>query len=109
MFFSEVEGRMQKLSSFGQGKKFGLKSHLRGPSTQPFNYRQGFVITHFACAPCTLSVFSAIIARDYCFQSRTRFIVPGITLHCLTDHASFCLACPVKQKNSLMRQNLGTL
>ena len=28
---------MQKLSSFGQGKKFGLKSHLRGPSTQPFN------------------------------------------------------------------------
>ena len=28
MFFSEVEGHMQKLSSFGRGKKFGLKSHL---------------------------------------------------------------------------------
>ena len=38
MFFSEVEGHMQKLSSFGRGKKFGLKSHLRGPSTQPFIY-----------------------------------------------------------------------
>ena len=37
MFFSEVEGHMQKLSSFGRGKKFGLKSQLRGPSTQPFN------------------------------------------------------------------------
>ena len=37
MFFSEVEGHMQKLSSFGRGKKFGLKSHLCGPSTQPFN------------------------------------------------------------------------
>ena len=34
MFFSEVEGHMQKLSSFGRGKKFGLKSHL-GSSTQP--------------------------------------------------------------------------
>ena len=41
MFFSEVEGHMQKLSSFGQRKKFGLKSHLRGPSTQPFNYNHG--------------------------------------------------------------------
>ena len=37
MFFSEEEGHMQKLSSFGRGKKFGLNSHLRGPSTQPFN------------------------------------------------------------------------
>ena len=37
MLFSEVEGHMQKLSPFGRGKKFGLKSHLRGPSTQPFN------------------------------------------------------------------------
>ena len=37
MFFSEVEGHMQKLSSFGRGKKIGLKSHLRGSSTQPFN------------------------------------------------------------------------
>ena len=36
MFFSELEGHMQKLSSFGQGKKFGLKSHLCGCSTQPF-------------------------------------------------------------------------
>ena len=38
MFFSEVEGHMQKLSSFGRGKKFGLNSHLRGCSTQPFNW-----------------------------------------------------------------------
>ena len=38
MFFSEVEGHMQKLSSFGRGKKFGLKSHLRGSSTQPFKF-----------------------------------------------------------------------
>ena len=33
ILFSEVEDHMQKLSSFGRGKKFGLKSHLRGPST----------------------------------------------------------------------------
>ena len=36
MFFSEVEGHMQKLSSFGRGKKFALKCHLvvlpRSPS-----------------------------------------------------------------------------
>ena len=38
MFFSEVEGHMQKLSSFEQGKKIGLKSHFSGYSTQPFNY-----------------------------------------------------------------------
>ena len=37
MFFYEVEGHMQKLSSFGQGKKFSLKSHLRGCCTKPFN------------------------------------------------------------------------
>ena len=29
---------MQKLSSFGQGKKISLKSHLSGYSTQPFSY-----------------------------------------------------------------------
>ena len=39
MFFYEVEGHMQKLSAFGQGKKFGLKSHLRGCCMQPFNCR----------------------------------------------------------------------
>ena len=37
MFFSEVEGHMQKLSSFGQGRKFGPKSHLCGCCTKPFN------------------------------------------------------------------------
>ena len=37
MFFYEVEGHMPKLSSFGRGKKFGLKSHLRASCTQPFN------------------------------------------------------------------------
>ena len=36
MFFSEVEGHMQKLSSFGQGKKIRPKSYLHGSSTQPF-------------------------------------------------------------------------
>ena len=41
MFFSDVEGHMQKLSSFGRGKKFGLKSHLHGSSTQPFIYYYG--------------------------------------------------------------------
>ena len=34
MFFSEVEGHMQKLSSFGQGKKISLKSHLSGYSSR---------------------------------------------------------------------------
>ena len=28
MFFYEVEGHIQKLSSFGRGKKYGLKGHL---------------------------------------------------------------------------------
>ena len=28
LFFYEVEGHMQTLSSFGQVKKYGLKSHL---------------------------------------------------------------------------------
>ena len=37
MFFYEVEGHMPKLSSFGRGKEFGLKSHLRASCTQPFN------------------------------------------------------------------------
>ena len=38
MFFYEEEGHMPKLSSFGRGKEFGLKSHLRASCTQPFNY-----------------------------------------------------------------------
>ena len=38
IFFCEVEGHIPKLSSFGPGKKFGLKSHLRACCTQPFNY-----------------------------------------------------------------------
>ena len=38
MFFSEVEGHMQKLSSFGRGKKISVKRHLRGYSMQPFNF-----------------------------------------------------------------------
>ena len=38
VFSRKVQGHMQKLSSFGQGKKFGLKSHLRGCCTKPFNY-----------------------------------------------------------------------
>ena len=48
MFFSEVEGHMQKLSSFGRGKKLGLKSHLRGPSTQPFNFKL-LLVFHPGC------------------------------------------------------------
>ena len=38
MFSREVQGHMQKLSSFGRGQKFALKSHLRACCTKPFNY-----------------------------------------------------------------------
>ena len=47
MFFSEVEGHMQKLSSFGWGKKFDLKSHLHGCCRKPFNYK--FPVLHTRC------------------------------------------------------------
>ena len=57
MFFSEVEGHMQKLSSFGRGKKFGQKSHLHGPSTQPFDYSKKVVTSnkywHYSCYTST--------------------------------------------------------
>ena len=36
MFSREVQGHMQKLSSFGRGKKIRSKSHLRGCCTEPF-------------------------------------------------------------------------
>ena len=69
------------------------------------NYRQGFVITPLRALLARLAC-CAISARNYCLKILTRFIDPGITLHCLTDHASLCLGCPVKQTNLLMRQNI---
>ena len=41
-FFYEVEGHMQKLSSFGRGKNYGLKSHFRFLCIRPFKYKAPF-------------------------------------------------------------------
>ena len=40
MFFYEVGGHIQKVSSFQQGKKYGLKSHFvyAGPPSITFYY-----------------------------------------------------------------------
>ena len=58
---------MQKLSSFGQGKKFGLKSHLRACCTQPFNWdrHQHFQISfswvHTKRCFNNMNVFSSLV------------------------------------------------
>ena len=44
---------MQKLSSFGRGKKFGLNGHLHASCMQPFNYKS--ISLHEGTCRCNIS------------------------------------------------------
>ena len=63
MFFYKVEGHMPKLSSFGRGKKFRLKSHLGACCMQPFIYVRlllGELESFFLSMPVSLTEKSSL-------------------------------------------------
>ena len=70
IFLCEVEGHMQKFSSFGRGKKIGLKSHLvRGFCRQPFN--NGVNLQ-------TYKLFTKIVWNTMIFQSEVMELWTGL-------------------------------
>ena len=60
MFFYEVEGHMQKLSSFGQGKKIQPKKSLTGLLHEALQLRAGFFCTHQILSVKVAKVFLSL-------------------------------------------------
>ena len=77
---------MQKLSSFGRGKKFGLKSHLRGSSTQPFNYSS----LSFILKDIMRSIQN--ISKHFLSPGEMDFLLSRQTQACACTHLQLALA-----------------
>ena len=61
MFSRYVQGHMQKLSSFGQGKKICLKSHISACCTKPFICK----LANFVCDTLETTMSTIIVGTLY--------------------------------------------